>query len=211
MIGYVRVSKPSSRDTEKDEAGDIIRASLVAQRQQIEYACRFHGWLIDRWEEDVLSARNMDRPGLQRALASCEAGESDGIVVAKLDRLSRSVLDFERLMVRAQDQDWRIAVADGNINLGSADGRYMARALLSASQHEREKVGERTAAVLSVKKASGVVLGRKPSIPPQIRSRIEAMRADGLRDSEIAAILNGEGVPTPRGGVEWRASSLASV
>jgi DNA invertase Pin-like site-specific DNA recombinase len=80
VIGYLRVST--------DEQG-ANGAGLDAQRLAIEAECKRRGWQLVRIEEDVLSGRSLNRPGLQRALQACASGEVAGVVVAKLDRLSR--------------------------------------------------------------------------------------------------------------------------
>jgi DNA invertase Pin-like site-specific DNA recombinase len=82
MVGYARVSTDAQA-----ESG----AGLEAQRKRIEAECRRRGWQLRGVEEDVLSGRDLNRPGLRRALDACRAGEAAGIVVAKLDRLSRAL------------------------------------------------------------------------------------------------------------------------
>jgi DNA invertase Pin-like site-specific DNA recombinase len=92
-IGYSRVS------TEEQGANG---SSLDAQRSAIEAECARRGWALIRIEEDVLSGKNLKRPGLHAALAVCRDGEVDGIVVQKLDRLSRSIVDFSHLLEDAR-------------------------------------------------------------------------------------------------------------
>jgi DNA invertase Pin-like site-specific DNA recombinase len=89
VIGYVRVS------TEEQGASG---AGLEAQRSAIESECARRGWELLRVEEDVLSGKSLKRPGLLAALAACGSGAVSGIVVAKLDRLSRSLVDFANLL-----------------------------------------------------------------------------------------------------------------
>lgn len=77
VIGYRRVST-----SEQGTNG----VGLDAQRAAIEDECRRRGWQLVRIEEDILSGRSLNRPGLQRALDACRRGEVAGVVVAKLDR-----------------------------------------------------------------------------------------------------------------------------
>src|SRR5262245_62785270 len=93
VVGYARVST--------DEQG-ANGAGLEVQREAIRYECERRGWQLVRIEEDVFSGRTLGRPGLQRALASIHAGETTGIIVSKLDRLSRSLIDFAGLLEQAR-------------------------------------------------------------------------------------------------------------
>jgi DNA invertase Pin-like site-specific DNA recombinase len=93
VIGYVRVST--------DEQA-VSRAGLEAQRRAIAAECERRGWhLVETLEDAGYSARDLRRPGIQEALRALERGEASALVVAKLDRLSRSMLDFSKLMAKA--------------------------------------------------------------------------------------------------------------
>ena len=93
VIGYVRVSTDEQR---------VSGAGLEAQRQAIAAECRRRGWqLIEVIEDAGWSAKDLRRPGIKTALEVLEAGDAKALVVAKLDRLSRSLLDFAGLMAQA--------------------------------------------------------------------------------------------------------------
>ena len=93
VLGYVRVST-----SEQASSG----AGLEAQRRAIIAECERRGWhLVETIEDAGYSARDLRRPGIQEALRALEAGEASALVVAKLDRLSRSMLDFSKLMAKA--------------------------------------------------------------------------------------------------------------
>ena len=82
---------------------------LQAQRRAIIAECERRGWhLFEVIEDAGFSAKNMKRPGVQEALRSLEAGQASALVVAKLDRLSRSMIDFTALMGTAQTQHWAL-------------------------------------------------------------------------------------------------------
>src|SRR5829696_4466263 len=96
VIGYVRVSTD-----EQSSSG----AGLEAQRRAILAECERRGWhLVEVTEDAGYSAKDLKRPGVQEALRVLKAGEASALVVAKLDRLSRSMLDFTRVMAQAQKQ-----------------------------------------------------------------------------------------------------------
>src|SRR5947208_108517 len=96
VIGYVRVSTDEQRSS---------GAGLAAQRAAIEAECRRRGWhLVEIIEDAGYSAKDLKRPGVQVALETLQRGEAGALVIAKLDRLSRSMLDFTALMAKATKQ-----------------------------------------------------------------------------------------------------------
>lgn len=208
LVGYVRVST-----AEQGRSG----LGLDAQRQAIEAACAARGWELLRVEEDALSGRNLRRPGLRAALEACTGGEAAGLVVAKLDRLSRSLLDFAGLLRRADREGWNLVALDLGVDLSTPAGRLVANVMASVAEWEREAAAERTRAALAEARARGVRLGRPPGsgrpwTAPELAERIRLMRLDERKTlAAICETLNAEGIPTPRGGTEWRPSSLEGV
>src|SRR2546427_12024292 len=98
VLGYVRVSTDEQRDS---------GAGLAAQRASIEAECRRRGWALVKVIEDAgYSAKDLKRPGVQIALETLRRGEAGALVVAKLDRLSRSMLDFTGGVAKASKQGW---------------------------------------------------------------------------------------------------------
>jgi DNA invertase Pin-like site-specific DNA recombinase len=202
-IGYVRVST---------EEQVVSGAGLAAQRAVVEAEVRRREWQVAQVFEDAgYSAKNLKRPGIQTALELLDAGEADALVVAKLDRLSRSMLDFTSLMAQAQRKGWALVALDCAVDTSTPAGEAMANMLATFAQFERRLIGQRTKEALAMKRAQGVRLGRPRSIPAGVADRICSERAEGATCSAIAAGLNDEGVPTPRGGRIWRPSSLESV
>ena len=151
------------------------------------------------------------RPALAGALETLKSGEAQVLVVAKLDRLSRSLLDFASLMGRAQSEGWNLVALDLGIDLSTPGGEFLASVMASAAQWERRIIGQRTKEALAVKKAQGVRLGRPPSISDDIRTRIHRERAEGLTFKAIAEKLNDDGVPTARGGACWYPATVRAV
>jgi DNA invertase Pin-like site-specific DNA recombinase len=203
VIGYVRVSS---------EEQVMSGAGLEAQRRAIVAECRRRGWQIVQVIEDAgYSAKDFKRPGVQEAMRVLEAGEASALVVAKLDRLSRSMLDFTALMAKAQKQSWALVALDCAVDTTTPAGEAMAHVLATFAQFERRLIAERTKAALAVKKAQGVRLGRPTSIPDQLAKRIVRMRNKGMTLQAICDELNAEQVPTARGGRLWRPTSLRAV
>ena len=202
--GYVRVSTAS-----QVESG----ASLADQRQAIRAECDRRGWKLTRvWSDDAASGRSIDRrPELQEALDALRSGQASVLVTAKLDRLSRSVLDFAALMAQAEREGWAIVVLDVNVDTSTPSGEMMAHVVASFAQYERRLVSERTRRALAVKQAEGVRLGRPRSIPDEVRSCIVAMRSHGLTYRAIADALNADNVPRGQRGIKWWPSTIQSV
>lgn len=203
-IGYVRVST--------DEQGRS-GAGLDAQRKAIARAAEYHGWELVEVFSDVASGKTTNgRPGLRAAL-DCLRGDgcADALVVAKLDRLSRSVADFARMMETARKGGWALVALDLNIDTSTATGEMMANMLATLAQWERRLIGERTAAALASKRASGVRLGRPVRVPTEVRRSIVRARRAGKSYRAIADALNAKGTPTGQSGARWHASSVRAV
>ena len=145
------------------------------------------------------------------ALTAVRRHEVDGLVVAKLDRLSRSVIDAARTIEAAQREGWTLVLLDVGVDLSTAHGEAMANMTATFAQLERRLIGERTRAALAVKRSQGVRLGRPRSLPVQVVERIAGARAAGASLQMIADQLNAEGVATARGGSQWRRCTIAKV
>ncbi len=152
-IGYIRVS------TEEQASGG---GSLATQESKLRaYAALYGIELIDVIVDAGVSAKSLDRPGIREALARLDRGEADGILISKLDRLSRSVGDWDHLIKhyfgeRAGFQLWSVADA---IDTRTAAGRMVLNILMSVAQWERETIGERTHDVLQNKQIRGEKTG----------------------------------------------------
>src|SRR4029077_15520655 len=109
---------------------------------------------------------------------------------AKLNRLSRSLLDFAGLMAKAQRQGWGVVALDVQVDTSTASGEAMANMLATFAQFERRLIGQRTREALAIKKASGVRLGRPPAVPRAVVRQIQRQRARGDSLRKIADDLN---------------------
>ena len=202
VVGYCRVST--------DEQGDS-GLGLAAQRAAIHTECERRGWTLLEVHEDVLSGKTLNRPGVAAALAAVESGTASTLLVAKLDRLSRSLLDFAGLMKRAQAGGWNLVALDLGIDLSTPAGEFMANVMASAAQWERRIIGQRTKDALAVRRAQGQRLGRPRVLDPDVAGRIRTAHKSGQGLSAIARELNEEGVPTAHGGACWHASTVRAV
>jgi DNA invertase Pin-like site-specific DNA recombinase len=203
VIGYVRVS------TEEQSTSG---AGLAAQRTAIEAECLHRGWhLVEVIEDAGYSAKDMKRPGVQVALETLREGDAGALVVAKLDRLSRSMIDFTTVMATATKQGWALVALDCAVDTSTPAGEAMANVLATFAQFERRLIGQRTREALAAKRASGVRLGRPVSLPVAVSKRITAERSAGRSLAAIAATLNEEQVPTAQGGRQWWPSTVRAV
>ena len=203
VIGYVRVS------TEEQSTSG---AGLAAQRAAIEAECLHRGWhLVEVIEDAGYSAKDLKRPGVQIALETLQAGDAGALVVAKLDRLSRSMLDFTTVMATASKQGWALVALDCAVDTTTPAGEAMANVLATFAQFERRLIGQRTREALAAKRASGVRLGRPVSLPLAVTKRIAAERKAGRSLAAIAATLNEEQVPTAQGGRQWWPSTVRAA
>jgi DNA invertase Pin-like site-specific DNA recombinase len=202
MVGYIRVST--------EEQGRS-RLGLEAQEATIRRAVRERGWELISIETDTASGGSRKRrPGLEAALNRCRAGETDGLVVARLDRLSRSLLDFAGLVEEAQYGRFDLVALDYGFDLNTAGGKAMANMLATFAQFERDLASERPRSALAAARRRGVRLGRAPLLPDEVLRRVVDMRSRDLSLRTIAARLNSEGVPAPAGG-SWNHASVRRV
>lgn len=151
-VGYIRVST----DKQADHG-----VSLEAQQAKLTaYAHLYDLELVEVIVDAGVSAKTLDRPGLQRALSMLRKGQADALLVAKLDRLTRSVKDLGTL-VEGYFSSATITLlsAADNIDTRTAAGRLVLNVLGSVAQWERETIGERTAEALSHKRSKGEKLG----------------------------------------------------
>ncbi|MHB8488471.1 MAG: recombinase family protein [Candidatus Dormibacteria bacterium] len=203
-VGYARVSTE-----EQAESG----AGILAQVAVIEGEVERRGWDLVRMDvENAVSGKRMsNRPGLAGALASLTDGHADVLVVAKLDRLSRSMLDFCLLLDRARREGWSLVILDLGIDLTTASGEVMAHVAAAFAQFERRLISDRTRAALAEKRKAGVRLGRPSILTANVVARIAAARGAGQTLAAIADSLNAEGVPTAHNGAQWHPSTVAAV
>jgi len=201
-LAYVRVST-----VDQAENG----ASLEAQRATLTAEADRRGWDVEVIADEGLSAKSLNRPGLQAALARLDAGEADHLLAVRLDRVSRSVADFAGLVDRSHRRGWGLALLSPNIDTTDPAGRFTSNVLASAAQYERELIGARTREGMAQRAAEGVKMGRPRAIPADVLTRIRAAREAGASLRKIADDLTAAGVPTAQGGRRWYASTVRAA
>src|SRR5436305_8831075 len=122
--------------------------SLDAQREACEayiLSQRAEGWLLvpDRYDDGGFSGGTLERPALKRLRRDIEAGKVDIVVVYKIDRLSRSLMDFARLVEVFDRHNVTFVSVTQSFNTTTSMGRLTLNVLLSFAQFEREVIGER--------------------------------------------------------------------
>lgn len=150
-----------------DEGLDQEFNSLDAQRESAEAyitSQKHEGWacLPDRYDDGGYTGGNMDRPAFQRLLKDIEAGRIDCIVVYKVDRLSRSLLDFARIMEIFELHRVSFVSVTQQFNTTTSMGRLTLNILLSFAQFEREIISERIRDKVAATRRKGKWSGGRP-------------------------------------------------
>jgi len=204
MLGYTRASTAEQA---------VSGIGLAAQEHAIREECARRGWVLERVVRDEgASGGSLDRVGLRDALEDIADGHADGLLVARLDRLSRSVGDFATLLDWFDVADATLVAIDLGIDTSTPGGKLVANVFASVAQWEREVIAARTRDGLAVVRSEGrPISGPTVSDDAVLMAKIEDMRATGTTYRQIAVKLNEEGIPTLRGGACWRASSLQRI
>jgi DNA invertase Pin-like site-specific DNA recombinase len=198
--GYVRVS------TAKQDLGPDVQRARIAAKAVIM------GDVNVTVVEERESAKTVSRrPILTDLLKRLDAGEFDGLIVAKLDRLARNTRDFLALVDRALSSGWSLIVLDLDFDTSTATGRLISTMISAIAEWERGVISERTSAALAVKRAQGVKLGTPKVSSRAAVARIMALSGQGLSSRAIAAQLRDEGVLTTTGKSEWASSTIAAI
>jgi site-specific DNA recombinase len=215
-IGYVRVSTDKQAD---------FGVSLPAQEEKIRAMAVVQGAELPEVIVDAESAKSLNRSGMERLLRLVDAGAVDTVIIAKLDRLTRSVKDLAELLDRFQRRGVALVSVAESLDTGSAAGRLVLNIMVSVSQWEREAIGERTRAAMQHKKSHGERVGNlafglqvsadgrhvEPNVVEQaVLSQVRVLRQAGHSLREIARDLNRAGRRT-RSGAEWRHEYVRGV
>jgi peptidoglycan hydrolase-like protein with peptidoglycan-binding domain/DNA invertase Pin-like site-specific DNA recombinase len=203
VVGYVSIPK-----------ADHDRDSLDTQASAIEELCRKRGWELLHVVRDVENGhpKGLERPGLQYALDRLAENEASCLIVSELERLSRSAADLGQIVEWLVERDRRLVAIDVRLDTGVPSGQLTARTLMSVGEWESRRIGEQTRKGLAAARARRGRTGR-PAVEdvPDLKRRIATMREEGLTLQAIADSLNDEGVPTLRGGSQWRPSSVQAA
>jgi len=178
---YTRKSTEEGLDQEFNtlDAQREAAENYIASQQQEGWSC-----LPGRYDDGGFTGGNMQRPALQRLLEDAEAGRIDCVVVYKVDRLSRSLLDFARMMEVFERQGVSFVSVTQQFNTATSMGRLMLNVLLSFAQFEREIISERTRDKMRAARRRGKRLGSTPvlgyGVDPQTR-RLVVLPAEAER------------------------------
>jgi site-specific DNA recombinase len=150
--------------------------SLDAQREACEAyvtSQRAEGWLLvsDRYDDGGFSGGTLERPALKRLLADIEAGRVDVVVVYKIDRLSRSLMDFSRLVEVFDRRNVTFVSITQSFNTTTSMGRLTLNVLLSFAQFEREVIGERIRDKFAASRKRGMWMGGWAPLGYEVKER----------------------------------------
>src|SRR5215469_2076822 len=140
--GYIRISKQKEKGVSLEAQAEKIRAMGIVHDAEVEI-------VADNGE----TGKNTRRPGLERVLAMVRHREVALVIVAKLDRVTRSAKDLAEILELFQRRNVSLVSVAESLDTGSASGRLVINIMVSVSQWERETIGERTASALAHKRA----------------------------------------------------------
>jgi len=219
VIGYIRVSTDEQASNGQ---------SLDAQRAKLEaYAKLYDLELIGIIEDAGQSAKTMKRDGLQKVLAMLQSGKAEGLLIVKLDRLTRSVADWQKLIdtyFGEKAGKELFSVAD-SIDTRTAAGRLVLNVLLSVAQWERETIAERTRDALQHKIGKNERCGKirfgydladdgMTLIPNETEEKaitlMQELRAGGMSLRKIAVELSDRCIKTKEGN-PWKHTTVNGI
>lgn len=218
VVGYVRVSTD-------DQATNGI--SLAEQRRRIRAYATAHGLKVVRIasDEGVSGKTIRSRPGLLGALEDLADAEATGLVVCKLDRLSRTTTDLLGLVDQANRDGWQLHSIAEHLDTTSSHGRFVVGILSLLAQMEREQTAERTRSALAELKRRGKrISGRPPfgyrfeggdvvevAAEQEILARILRLRGEGRGARRIARALNDAWIKNPRTRRWWTHGTIGDL
>ena len=200
-LGLVRVSTDEQADTGH---------GLDAQDAQLRGEAERRGWDLEIIRAPGRTGSRMS-PELRDALDRLARGEADGLMVAKLDRLTRSVSMADDIIKAAERQGWNLVIADLGVDLSTSIGRMMARLVATFAEYERDLISERTRAGLAAARRKGSRIGRPALVPPEITALIITERRQGHSFDRIAADLTAAGHLSPEGRPTWQPSTVRRI
>ena len=195
---YTRKSTDEGLDKEfntLDAQRDACEAYIASQRAE--------GWVLvhDRYDDGGFSGGNLDRPALKRLLADIEQGLIDIVVLYKIDRLSRSLMDFAKLVETMEAHGVTFVSVTQSFSTTTSMGRLTLNVLLSFAQYEREIIGERIRDKVAASKARGMWMGGKVPFGYDVANRKLVVHQDEApRVGRVFALFveTGSGVETVR-------------
>jgi site-specific DNA recombinase len=168
--------------------------SLDAQREAAEAYIRSQahaGWscLPQHYDDGGYTGSNLDRPALQHLLAAIQAGQVDCVLCHRVDRLSRSLLDFARLMETFEQHQVAFVSVTQHFNSGTSMGRLILNVLLSFAQFERELIAERTRDKMAAARRKGKWTGGLPALGYDVDPRSKKLVVNEAEAAQVRAIF----------------------
>ena len=183
-------SRVSTYKQAQVEDGSLDAQSAILRRR-VDYETEEHPetpWVIaDEYREEGASAKNLDRPAFKRLMADIEDGKVDVILVAKLDRISRSIRDFYDLIEFFNKYGVEFVSLKEKFDTTTAIGEFQMNLHLSIAQLERKQTGERTAATMSYRASKGLpnggrILGYEPDPKRKGHMKVVPEQAEIVRE-----------------------------
>lgn len=177
---YLRVST-------EDQAKEGF--SLPEQKERLEALCKFKGYKIyDYYQDAGISAKTGNhRPEFDRLIDDAKNGKINTVIALKLDRLSRSIYDWENLLKTSEKYGFDLVCANDDINTTTANGKMVTRIMMSVSQNEIERTSERT----KVGMAGAIKQGHIPAVCPIGFKRVDKkLVPDPLTKDIVIRIFN---------------------
>lgn len=200
-VCYLRLSPKGKPDT---------GLGIAAQRDQCLRLARnrLEGWQL-RWVEEHVSGGVVarQRPGLAETLRDLDRGDAHGLVVARVDRLTRRTRDLLEIAERAKDKGWRLLIRDLDLDTATPMGKAVMAMMGVMAELERDLIIQRTNEAIAEARRRGTLFGTPTAHSDSTLAEIRQLRDDGYSYQMIANELNSRGVPTAMG-AHWRRNTV---
>lgn len=204
VVGYTRVST-------NEQGGSGL--GLAAQEKAIRDDCNRRGWTLLEIRTDIATGTGKAaRPAFDRALLRLRLSEADVLMVARVDRLSRSLSELVQTMAESKKRGWKLVILDQGVDTTTPWGAAIVQMAGVFAELEAAMISERTKSALAAARAKGVVLGRRRRLltPDLCNAVAEGYRHAGT--TELANALRDLGVANPwTGGTDWTPAQVAQV
>lgn len=197
----------------------------LQERKCREYAALHDLHVVEVIRDNGQSAKTLRRAGMDHLRNLVQAGAVAGMVIWKLDRLSRSVVDYGLLIAELEAANTALMSVSDKLDTGSASGRLVVNIMLSVSQWEREATAERTTDALAEIRQQGFHVGKLPAGYDRVEhagkgclltpndgyravERVHALRRNGMSLLGIARTMEKDGHSTPGGGLRWYSETV---
>lgn len=200
VVGYVRVST----------ADQALGLSPAAQEQALRDECDARGWELVDVEREVKRGWARRRPAYERALRALDAGEYDAMMISRLDRVARSLLDICALLERAEREGWALVCLSPRVDLSDPFGQAMAQVAGAFAELERKLIAQRQRESIAARRAAGTWKPSPALITGDAQERVAHLVSEGWGARRIMRQLELEGFPAPKGRA-WHMSTVQAA